>query len=144
TYWYITGEKSGVSCVSYEKTGGKVGEKCIKVENPPQKGLCLRQRYLYLSTSQQYKLSAYFKTEKFTGNAGMRVINSGWSWNSGSIQPSSSTTDWELVEKTFTPKPSPNHEYFVLLYIPKGCSGKIWIDGVKLELVGAPLESSTK
>ena len=49
TYWYITNEKTeGVSCVSYEKTGGKVGEKCIKLENPPQKGVAFRQRYLYL------------------------------------------------------------------------------------------------
>ncbi|MDP8217596.1 MAG: carbohydrate binding domain-containing protein, partial [Candidatus Theseobacter exili] len=140
TYWYITGEKSGVSCVSYEKTGGKVGEKCIKIENPPQKGVALRQRYLYLSTSQQYKLSAYFKTENFTGNAQIIIKNSDWSWNAGSIQPPSSTTDWVLKENTFTPKPSPNREYTVLLYMSKGCSGKIWVDGVKLEPVGVALE----
>lgn len=129
--WFVTGQKQALS---YEKTGGRIGEKCMKIENASG-SVTIRQFNIVLSTEQQYKLSGYLKTENFSGTGGITVSNEGWSWDCGFTKPSEATTDWVYLEKNFTPKPSSNGKYQVVFFTLQS-SGKIWLDGINLEPVG--------
>lgn len=131
--WIVTGEKGALT---YEKSGGKTGEKCVKLDNTSKETeTAIRQMEVVLSPDRQYKLSGYVKTENFSGTGGIAVINAGWAWASKFLKPEQSTSDWVYVEEIFTPAPSSSGKYQVVFCVWKNSLGKIWVDGIKLEPV---------
>ena len=118
----------------YGQTKAPVGNRslCLK-ENDGMAGI--RQNVTAEPSSEyEYKLSGYFKTEKYSGKLlRLAVIDRGWTKWYAFIDVKKDNQDWMLVEKTFK-MPETGKGFAVVCYA-ENFTGKVWVDGIKLEVV---------
>lgn len=101
---------------------------------PAHRVVTMRQLGLRLEPGRQYTLSAHFRTEGLARGTytGVFVIDEGWHTTHGSIlQPPEGDSDWQRVSRTFTPRPSSNELYQLIISVPT--EGRMWVDAIQLE-----------
>ena len=100
-------------------------------------------QFVDLEAGQTYTLSAWLKSEALAKHSsgtdrigpGLMVIDAGWHWQIR-LGPEQATSDWRRYSVTFQAPPTRHYakqSYNVLVYLPKGETGRLWIDGLQLE-----------
>ena len=69
------------------------------------------------------------------------VIDRGWRWSAG-VTVTATSPSWKRLSATFTPPPSPFYQ--VVIYIPKGIMGQVFIDSIQIEEGAAATEFTTQ
>lgn len=92
-----------------------------------------RQMSVRLEPGAQYTISAYMRTDgcEPASYSGVFIIDEGWHALYGRLRPPEGDSDWTRYRATFTPRPSRNERYQVLLVGP--ARGGMWIDAVQIE-----------
>lgn len=139
--WYAAGT---LSSVVYQKTGGyaEAGERCALITADTACSASMRQGGLTLfaevGKTYTYKLSGYIKTENlnYSGSgAGVVIIDNGWNKQYGFNTALKGTQDWTYFERTFTITQASNNGLFTVAVFGSLLTGKMWVDGLKLEPV---------
>jgi hypothetical protein len=93
----------------WETEGGIDDSRCVKI-GPGVGNVTVRMGGIPLSPDKTYTLSASIQ-----GPGTVRVINNGWTWNSPPLTGRDIDDGWQHFEQIFTPKPSRNGAYEVVL-----------------------------
>ncbi|MGI5817734.1 MAG: hypothetical protein ACOX9R_06495 [Armatimonadota bacterium] len=112
------------------------GERSIRCVPQGDANITARQMSVELEPGVQYTISAHIRTadcEPAT-HSGVFVIDEGWHALYGRLAPPAGDSEWTRYEATFTPRPSANDRYQVVLCGPQ--SGDMWIDAVQIERGG--------
>lgn len=134
---------SPVSCIpnparlayfEIDRGGASDGKTALRCLACPGRVLTMRQLDVVLTPGTKYHLSVDLRTEgckrgQFTG---IFLIDEGWFTTHGStIRPPEGDSDWQRCSKTFTPKPSRNDKYQIIVASPQ--EGKMWLDAIRVE-----------
>ena len=111
-----------------------------------------RDQNLDLDVGQTYTLSAWMKADALTtagpghNSVGAKVIDAGWHW-AAQIGPDGPTSDWKRYTVTFTAPPSTSRDrqfFHLVLYVPRGETGLIWVDNLQVERGDRATEFTSK
>jgi hypothetical protein len=99
-----------------------------------------RQMEVALEPGVEHTLSVWMRTETCVPArySGIFVIDEGWYGFYGHLPPPEGDSDWTRYQTTFTPRPSSNGLYQVVVCGP--AEGTMWLDAVQLERGGAALD----
>lgn len=121
------------------------GKTSLLVRACPERLINIRRPRLKLEPGKQYTLSAYFRTEacKRGTYTGVLVIDEGWNTSHESdLRPPEGDSAWQRVSRTFTPQPSSDGRYQLVICPPD--AGKVWVDAIQLEEGGAATEYASE
>lgn len=109
------------------------GDRSILCAPQGDAGITARQLSVRLEPGVEYTISAHMRGEDVVaGNhTGVFVIDEGWHSLYGRISAPEGDSEWTRYQRTFTPRPSRNELYQVMLCGP--ASGQLWIDAVQIE-----------
>jgi hypothetical protein len=109
------------------------GERSILCVPQGDLGITARQMSVRLEPGVEYTISAYMRSADAVAgsNTGVFVIDEGWNALYGRLSSPEGDSEWARYQRTFTPRPSRNELYQVLLCGP--ASGQLWIDAVQIE-----------
>ncbi|MGC9318477.1 MAG: hypothetical protein ACP5KN_10665, partial [Armatimonadota bacterium] len=112
------------------------GDTSLRFDPNPDEIVTARQIEVAMEPGQQYTLSAHMRTEDCAPGSytGVFIIDEGWWHVYGRLPAPQGDSDWTRYESTFTPEPSDNGLYQVLLVVPE--EGAVWVDAVQLERGG--------
>jgi hypothetical protein len=116
------------------------GERSVQCMPQSDAIITARQLNVELEPGAEYTISAYMRTEDCmpATYSGVFIIDEGWRSLYGRMRPPEGTSDWTRYEATFTPRPSRNGFYQVMLCGPD--TGGMWVDAVQIERGGEPTE----
>lgn len=99
-----------------------------------------RQMSVKLEPGVEYTISAHMRTNDCVPAkySGVFIIDEGWYALYGRLRPPADDSDWTRYEATFTPQPSRNGLYQVILCGPD--TGGMWVDAVQIERGGEATE----
>jgi lysophospholipase L1-like esterase len=126
----------------YEHAGADAGRRCVMVAE--SKGeVTLRQRGLLLIPGERYRLSACIKTGELADPTRARIIlvSRSTPWRV-TLEPAQTTSGWAVYETLFTPAPSPDPHYTLVVDIQKG-AGKVWVGPIALTPLSPHAHSET-
>lgn len=109
------------------------GERSLLCRAQAEETITARQLQVRLEPGVQYTISAYLRgaavvPARYTG---LFVIDEGWYSLYGRLRPPAGDSDWTRYQASFTPGPSRNGLYQVVICGP--ASGDLWIDAVQIE-----------
>ncbi len=92
-----------------------------------------RQMSVALEPGVEYTISTYMRTAGCVPAtySGLFIIDEGWHKLYGRLRPPEGDSAWTRYDATFTPQPSANERYQILMVGP--ASGDAWIDAVQIE-----------
>ncbi len=109
------------------------GERSIHCVPQGESIITARQLSVDLEPGVEYTISAYMRTDRCVPAkySGIFIIDEGWYSVYGRLRAPEGDTEWTRYESTFTPQPSKNGLYQVLIVGPAG--GGMWADAVQIE-----------
>jgi len=125
---------------TWEKDSGVDGGACISTTDNVQKRCHVQSKGFKLVEGVSYTLSASFKTESYSGNARLVVLNSGWTWYK-QIQVPQGDNDWTAQEIEFTAGSSPNGLFYIYFYLEQA-SGLAMVDDIAIAAVDGNAEKA--
>jgi len=127
------GDPSVLDYFGAEETTAAEGARSIRCGRQGDAVITARQLEVALEPGVEYTLSAWLRTEDSVPAtySGLFVIDEGWHARYATMPAPAGDSDWTRVERSFTPRPSGNGFYQVLLVGPS--EGTLWVDTVQLE-----------
>ncbi len=119
------------------------GEQAIRCVPQGDAIITARQLSVELEPGREYTISAQMRTDDCVPAtySGIFIIDEGWYHLYGRMRPPEGDSEWTRYEATFTPQPSKNGLYQVILCGPD--TGGMWIDAVQIEPGGEATEFTT-
>jgi len=116
------------------------GQRSIRCVPQGEQIVTARQMEVELEPGVEHTISAWMRTEGCVPAtySGVFVIDEGWHHRYGNLRPPEGDGDWTRYERSFTPEPSRNGLYQVILCGP--ADGDMWVDAVQIERGGQATE----